>query len=108
MAPGVSVFKSLCFDSTPMSHILLRSRTKPSRFIGRRGWVASEKRAKRFSNAQEAMFHCVEHDIEDVEIFVRFADPHASPVVINFPQPFVPAAASADDWINDESEFAYA
>jgi hypothetical protein len=89
-----------------MHLIILRRGHRPARYIGKRGWVTDRKRARQFASVQEAIRFCAEHDIDDAEIVVHFAEPNAAPVTVAIQAQ--PAAGPSAEWFEAEHNFTFA
>jgi hypothetical protein len=87
-----------------MTTIVVRNRRNRSRFIGQRGWIHGERRARKFPSIHAAIVLCHDLGIDDAEVIVRFGEPRTADVAINLPTEISSGASSTEQW----TEFAHA
>ena len=83
-----------------MFTIVVRNTRNRSRFLGRLRWVKSEKRARLFPSSQAAIIHCLENDVSDAEVVVRF-DSKAPAVSIRLPKE-LPSPDAGEEWMGQD------
>jgi len=68
-----------------MPTIVVRNSRDRSRFMGRRGWIRGERRARKFTSVHAAIVFCHDLGVDDAEVIVRFGEPNTADVAINLP-----------------------
>ncbi|HMJ88573.1 MAG TPA: hypothetical protein VK530_02095 [Candidatus Acidoferrum sp.] len=89
-----------------MIRIFVRNRRDRSRFIGRRGWIVSRRRARNFPSTHAAIVFCHEHEIADAEVLVRFGEPGTADVAINLPTELSTGCAVGEEWLELADQLA--
>jgi hypothetical protein len=69
-----------------MKAICLRDSRDRRRFIGRRGWIQGERRARRFDSVHAALVFAFEHELWEAEVLVCFGEAATADISINIPR----------------------
>jgi hypothetical protein len=81
-----------------MKAICLRDSRNRRRFIGRRGWIQGERRARDFDSVYAAIAFALDHDLWEAEVLVRFGEAAVADISINIPRETAGALHADDDW----------
>lgn len=81
-----------------MKKVLLRNARDRRRFIGKRGWIQGERRARQFSSIHEAIVFAIEHELWDSDVLVRFGEANTADVAINIPREVASSSHEGEDW----------